>query len=349
MEKEKYIPELRFPEFGGEWMMTKLGNVMTEGRLGGNYKNSEDEVGLPLIKMGNLGRGSINLDKVHYIPLNQEYNEEDILKEGDLLFNTRNTLELVGKVSIWRKELPTALYNSNIMKMVFNSKFESSNRFLNILFNTKKSIKQLRGFATGTTSVAAIYGRDLAAFRIRFPSLPEQQKISSFFTAIDKKISQLKQKKTLLEQYKKGVMQKIFSQEIRFRDDNGQEFSRWEKKRLGEVLYEHQDKNVNDEFSEVFSVAKEKGVINQVEHLGRSYAAKTISHYKLIHSHDIVYTKSPTSDFPYGIIKQNMTGRTGVVSPLYGVFKPETEALGFILHNYFLSWINTYNYLKPLV
>ncbi len=70
---------------------------------------------------------------------------------------------------------------------------------------------------------------------IHIPSLLEQQKIASFVTAIDQKISQLKQKKTLLEQYKKGVMQKIFSQKIRFRDDNGQEFPMWEKKKLGDI------------------------------------------------------------------------------------------------------------------
>jgi type I restriction enzyme, S subunit len=115
------------------------------------------------------------------------------------------------------------------------------------------------------------------------------------------------------------------------------------------VLYEHKTKNKDNLVNEVFSVAKHKGVINQIEHLGRSYSAKEISHYKVILPADIVYTKSPTSDFPFGIIKQNRTGRAGVVSPLYGVFTPDTESLGFILHEYFLSPINTSNYLSPLV
>ena len=108
--------------------------------------------------------------------------------------------------------------------------------FILFIANQKRSSKD--NIAIGST----IKTIDFKKLNYTIPSYPEQQKIASFFTAIDQKISQLKQKKTLLEQYKKGVMQKIFSQEIRFRDDNGQEFPKWEKKRLGE-LFEHLEKN----------------------------------------------------------------------------------------------------------
>jgi type I restriction enzyme S subunit len=71
--------------------------------------------------------------------------------------------------------------------------------------------------------------------RIFAPTIPEQKRIASFFTVLDKKIAELKQKKNLLEQYKKGVMQKLFSQELRFKDDNGKEFPKWEKKKLNKI------------------------------------------------------------------------------------------------------------------
>ncbi|MFT3920448.1 restriction endonuclease subunit S [Cloacibacterium sp.] len=108
-------------------------------------------------------------------------------------------------------------------------------------------------------------------------------------------------------------------------------------------------KNPNNKYNEVFSVAKHKGVINQIEHLGRSFSAKEILHYKLVYPGDLVYTKSPTSDFPFGIIKQNRTGRIGVVSPLYCVFTTKTYALGYLLHEYFNLSVNSFNYLNPLV
>ena len=123
----------------------------------------------------------------------------------------------------------------------------------------------------------------------------------------------------------------------------------WKPVKLNEILKEHKTRNSKNEFDEVFSVAKEKGVINQIEHLGRSYASDDITNYKVVFPNDVVYTKSPTAGFPFGIIKQNKMDRTGVVSVLYAVFKPKNIELGLLLDFYFSSWINTYNYLVPLV
>lgn len=123
----------------------------------------------------------------------------------------------------------------------------------------------------------------------------------------------------------------------------------WNKVKLNEVLKEHKSRNSKSEFDEVFSVAKEKGVINQIEHLGRSYASDNITNYKVVFPDDVVYTKSPTAGFPFGIIKQNKMDRTGVVSVLYAAFRPQNQYLGLLLDYYFSLPVNTYNYLVPLV
>lgn len=126
-----------------------------------------------------------------------------------------------------------------------------------------------------------------------------------------------------------------------FRDESG-----WEYTVLSKVLIEHGDKS--DDNSDVHSVSVHKGVINQVEHLGRSFAATDRSNYNLAKPYDIIYTKSPTGDFPYGIVKQNRNPYNVIVSPLYGVFSPASSHLGYILDCYFESPIRAKNYLVPI-
>lgn len=98
----------------------------------------------------------------------------------------------------------------------------------------------------------------------------------------------------------------------------------------------------------VCSVAVEKGVVDQVEHLGRSFAAADTSKYGRVEPNYVVYTKSPTGDFPYGIVKQNTLTETVAVSPLYGVYKPRTPEDGTLLHFYFEQHENANNYIRPL-
>lgn len=121
----------------------------------------------------------------------------------------------------------------------------------------------------------------------------------------------------------------------------------WKKVFLSDVLTERNERNTN--LFQVFSVSVSQGVVNQVDYLGRSFAAKDTSKYNVVHYGDLVYTKSPTGSFPYGIVKQSLSLENVAVSPLYGVYKPQSLAVGAYLHEYFMSEINTHNYLHPLI
>jgi type I restriction enzyme S subunit len=107
----------------------------------------------------------------------------------------------------------------------------------------KKDISKL---AKGV-SISNVYNSDLKTLSINLPTLPEQTKIANFLTAVDDKLTQLKKKKSLLEQYKKGVMQKIFSQELRFKEENGEDFAEWEEKKLGEIVDINKGEQLNKE------------------------------------------------------------------------------------------------------
>lgn len=121
----------------------------------------------------------------------------------------------------------------------------------------------------------------------------------------------------------------------------------WEKTLLANVLTER--KELNTELHSVFSVSVSEGVINQIEYLGRSFAAKDTSNYHVAHYGDIIYTKSPTGDFPYGIIKQSHIESNVAISPLYGVYIPISFEIGVYLHYYFMSAVSANNYLYSLV
>lgn len=116
---------------------------------------------------------------------------------------------------------------------------------------------------------------------------------------------------------------------------------------LRDILIERHIKNTEN--YEVYSVSVSQGIINQIDYLGRSFAAKETLHYNVVNYGDIVYTKSPTGDFPYGIVKRSHIQKPVAVSPLYGVYQPKNDYIGKYLHLYFKSPINTKNYLHRLI
>lgn len=195
------------------------------------------------------------------------------------------------------------------------------------------------------TGMPKINQDDLNAICLVFPdNLEEQRKIAAILTTQDKVIKLKGKHLAEKQRQKKYLMQQLLTGKKRLPGFSGE----WKNIKLCEVLSERKEKNV-EQNSRICSVAVQKGVVDQVEHLGRSYAANDTSNYSVAHYGDIIYTKSPTGDFLYGIVKQNLLQETVAVSPLYGVFTPMTFGLGYFLHTYFQSAICARNYLLPIV
>ena len=203
--------QTRLPGFHGDWEMKTLGSVLSKGRLGGNYANQDAEAELPLMKMGNLARGYFDLSKVQFIQPGVTPEVTRRLFFGDVLFNTRNTLDLVGKVAIWRDELPVAYYNSNLMRLEFDPEQVCSNQYANYALNTDSAVSGLRGLATGTTSVAAIYTRDLMKLQVIVPPLPEQTAIAEVLTEMDAELAALEQRREKTHALKQAMMQELLT------------------------------------------------------------------------------------------------------------------------------------------
>ncbi|PWW81277.1 restriction endonuclease subunit S [Prosthecochloris marina] len=176
---------------------------------------------------------------------------------------------------------------------------------------------------------------------VMLPSFAEQKAIADLlFTwdqAIEKTERLIRAKERQLDAYARNL----------FDRRNDGKYDGWKVVELKMVLTEHGDKSIGIE--EVYSVSVHKGLVNQVEHLGRSFSAANTDNYNRVHFGDIVYTKSPTGDFPLGIVKQSYAVKDVIVSPLYGVFTPKTFNLGIVLDFYFSSPARARNYLFPIV
>jgi type I restriction enzyme S subunit len=197
-----------------EWRILRIG-VIASPRLGGNYKNGPAPSSRPLIKMGNIARVNMDLSRIDYVPHSEQVNEQHRLRRGDILFNTRNTLDLVGKVSIWRDELPRAYYNSNILRLEFRPEYCGDSQYFGYALNTKAAIEAIRALATGTTSVAAVYTRDLLKLEISVPPKLEQRAIVTALSDTDDLIATLEHLIAKKQVIKQGMMQQLLTGKTR--------------------------------------------------------------------------------------------------------------------------------------
>lgn len=318
MKDDKKVPQLRFPEFTDAWKQRKFGDVLVSIQTGTNKLGSDRNSGQPLLKMGNLQSGYFDLSKLEFLENKAE--PENIVKQGDFFFNTRNTLELVGKGATWFGESNKYAFNSNIARFTLK---DVNTGFFNYLYNTNYVKKQIRARAMGTTSVAAIYPRSLKSVDIVIPNMEEQIKLSNLFMNLDSTITLQQRKLNSLQKLKKGLLQKMFPKngenipEIRF-----PEFSdAWKQRELGEIAERVTRRNSSLESQTPLTISAEYGLIDQNKFFGKRIAAKDLSNYYLIQKGEFAYNKSTSNDAPWGAIKRLDCYNNGALSTLYIVFK----------------------------
>ena len=232
IEKKTLVPQLRFREFGGEWEDKKLGEI-TSWASGGTPPKDNPlywDGHIPWISASSM-RGVVYSDselKITYTGLKKG---SKLAQKGSLLILVRGSM-LFNKIPIGIVSKDVA-FNQDVKSIIVDG--NSTSEFILNWFTAFEP--QILNMVTGTgIGAGKLDLPDLKALKISIPTLPEQQKIASFLTAVDEKIQQLTRKATLLEQYKKGVMQQLFSGKLRFKDANGKDYGDWEEKKLGEVL-----------------------------------------------------------------------------------------------------------------
>lgn len=339
---KKNIPALRFSSFKKEWTKEKVKDFLE--RIIDPVKVLPNKYYIQ-IGIRSHGKGIFHKEKVDGKSLGNK--RVFWVKENSFVANIVFAWEQAVAVTSSAEKGMIASHRFPMYQPIDN---KSDVNYLLHFFLTKKGKFLLELASPGGAGRNKTLGqKEFENLSFAIPGVKEQQKIASFLSSVDECLQQLQQQQSLLEQYKKGCMQQLFNQRLRFKDAHGKPFPKWEEKYLEEILIEHKTRNSKSSYQEVFSVAKTQGVVNQIEHLGRSYSSADTSNYKVVFPGDIVYTKSPTGEFPFGIIKQNRLSRTGIVSVLYAVFSPTNKAIGSLLDHYFSDPVKIYNYLNPLV
>lgn len=236
----KNEPQLRFPEFKDEWQERKLGE-MSDVRTGpfGSALHSHDYVsfGTPIITVEHLSDYGIFHNNLPLVSdIDKQRLSTYLLKIGDIVFSRVGSVD---RSSIIKQAEDGWLFSGRLLRVRFKTGFPS---FFNYCFQLEPTKQKVRNIAVGQT-MPSINTEILKSIELSFPTLPEQTKIANFLTAVDEKIQALRKKKELTQQYKKGIMQRIFSQELRFTDENDNPFPDWEEKKLGEVADYEQPTN----------------------------------------------------------------------------------------------------------
>ena len=224
-------PKLRFKEFDGDWERIKLSQMGTFKN--GINKDKEDfGHGVPFINLMDVfGKNSICQNTFDLVNASSKEIEAYSLKQGDVLFIRSSVKpEGVAETAVVLEDLDNTVYSGFLIR--YRPSKDIDLHYKKYCFSTDFFRKNVLALST-TSANTNINQESLSLLNLDLPSKQEQTKIATFLSAVDEKISQLTQKHELLSQYKQGMMQKLFSQEIRFKAVDGSEFGEWEETTLG--------------------------------------------------------------------------------------------------------------------
>ena len=309
-------PKLRFKEFSGDWESKKLGEL-GEFKNGVNKSKEDFGHGYPFINLMDVfGKNSIKNGKFELVSATDKELTESNLVEGDVLF-IRSSVKPsgVGLTAVILEDLKNTVYSGFLIRFRDSGYFDLN--FKKYCFYNSKFRNELIS-KSSTSANTNINQENLKLLNINLPSLEEQEKIASFFSLIDDKISLQGEKVEALKDYKKGMMQKIFSRELRFKDDDGRDYPEWISCKVGDCFSERSERGFED--LELLSVSMQNGVIRRSDIEGKDNSSENKSNYKLVKVDDIVYNSMRMWQGASGLSKFE-----GIVSPAYTILIPKNN------------------------
>lgn len=326
---ENNIPKLRFPDYNGEWEEKKLGEIgdivtgNTPSTANEEFYNGEYHFVSPfdINEQRFFEQTKTTLTKLGF-------SKGRKIRAGSSLFVCIGST--IGKVAQNKIDCIT---NQQINSIVPSDDFNDDFVF-SLLENHSSKIKML----AAEQAVPIINKTTFSKYIVLIPTLPEQTKIASFLTAVDDKLSSLKKKKQLLEQYKKGVMQQIFSQQLRFKDDNGEDFEDWEDAVGGDIFDSISNKDHNSDLP-ILAISQEFGAVpREMINYQISVTDKSIESYKVVEIGDfIISLRSFQGGIEYSKYK-------GICSPAYIILRAKVD----INNKFYKYYFKTDFYIQQL-
>ncbi|HCY6964901.1 restriction endonuclease subunit S [Staphylococcus aureus] len=313
----KNVPELRFPGFEGEWEEKKVGellefkNGLNKGKeyfgSGSSIVNFKDVFNNRSLNTNNL-TGKVNVNSKEL----KNYSVE----KGDVFFT--RTSEVIGEIgypSVILNDPENTVFSGFVLRGRPKSGIDLiNNNFKRYVFFTNSFRKEMITKSSMTTRALTSCSA-INKMKVIYPvSAKEQRKIGDFFSKLDRQIELEEQKLELLQQQKKGYMQKIFSQELRFKDENSEDYPHWENSKIEKYLKE---RNERSDKGQMLSVTINSGIIKFSELDRKDNSSKDKSNYKVVRKNDIAYNSMR--------MWQGASGRSnynGIVSPAYTVLYP---------------------------
>jgi len=335
MEKEKQLsPQLRFSEFTDNWKRQKLNNILKPNIT----KNKEGKYSAKEMLSVSSSAGVVN--QIEY--KGRSFAGSSVLPYNILLKNqivyTKSPLKEypygIIKFNNYSNGIVSTLYATYDIKEGNDGDF--IDYYFQHPFRLNKYLKPLVNI--GAKNDMKVNNDKVVSDFVIFPHLKEQRKTAQFLMTIDTRIQSLVEMKELLEEYKRGVMQKIFKQELRFKNDNGKEFPKWQFKNGNRLFKTISDKNHNSDLP-ILAITQDHGAIPR--HLidyNIDVSKKSVSSYKVVQVGDfIISLRSFQGGIEYSEYK-------GICSPAYIILRPTVE----LNRNFYKFYLKTSSYIQEL-
>tara|TARA_R110002051_G_scaffold61096_2_gene111869 strand:- start:183 stop:1355 length:1173 start_codon:yes stop_codon:yes gene_type:complete len=320
----KVKPLLRFRRIDSAWLDIKISTVAT--LTSGEHLSPEN-----YSKSGLIPYFTGPSDITENISSVKKFTDKNgkLCNLGDVLITVKGSG--VGKTTILK--LPKAFMGRQLMSL-------SSTPELNIILKSilEKKLQRLEALAMGNM-IPGLSRPDILSFPISIPeNIVEQQKVAGFLTSVDNKISQLTEKHRLLKDYKKGVIQQIFSQQIRFKDDDGKAFAEWDYRKGNDVFIAVSNKKHSSDLP-ILAITQEHGAIPR-DLIGYEVQVtdSSISGYKVVKKGDFIIS---LRSFQGGIEYSNYHG---ICSPAYIILRPKLK----VSDKFFCYYLKTHNFLQDM-